>query len=150
MSVITAATRTPRRRSPRTVAAESIAVLALVGQHLAQGHPRGVIDGHVSKLPPGPRHAVAAIAGDPVAGPPDASELFDIQVHQLAGARPFIAPRGRRQLQHVQPAPSAPAHDAGHGRPTDPDQARDLGTDPTLTPQDLDAQHRRRGGLWGR
>jgi hypothetical protein len=100
----------------------------------------------MAKLPAGAVHGVPPIPGDPMPGADNAAELLGVQVQQLARLSPFIAPRGRRQLQHVQPGPPTAPHDAGHRRPAHRHLRGDLPTGPPLLPQDPDAQHQRRRG----
>ncbi len=119
---------------------------AFIGQDLAEGHARGIVDGHMAELPAGPLHGVPAIAGEPVPRTDDPPQLLRVQVQQLAGMGPLVAPRGRRQLQHVQARPATAPHDARDRRPTHGHLRGNLATrPPLLVPQDLDAQDHRRG-----
>src|SRR5690625_3081194 len=63
-------------------------VFALVFQQFAVGQPRVVVDGGVDVPVPGPTLAVALALGSAEEFVPaavgDASELFDIHVHQIA------------------------------------------------------------------
>ena len=75
----------------------------LVVEDLGVGQARGIVDGDVHELPARPAAAgargvgeragvVLFAAGDALAGAAlDASELLDIDVHQLAGAVAFVA-----------------------------------------------------------
>jgi hypothetical protein len=59
---------------------------------------------------------VAALAGDAVPGAPlDATELFDVDVNELAGDRALIA-LGRLEPEPVKPAHPDPGQDPRHGR----------------------------------
>jgi hypothetical protein len=117
----------------------------LIGQDLAEGYARGVVNGHMAKLPTGASNRVTAITADPMPGPDDSPELFDVQVQQLAGHRPLVPARQRGYLQQMQPRPAAAAHDPRHGRTTDPHRPGDLRAGTVLLTQDLDAQGDRGG-----
>src|SRR3954449_618722 len=77
--------------------------LALVVEDLDVGQARAVVDADVHELPADPAAARRAVAVDAMPGPPDAPELLDVDVDQLAGQRTLVAVRrlgrfDRRQL----------------------------------------------------
>ncbi len=93
--------------------------LALVGQDLADGQTREIVDRHVRKLPSGAVHGVTPIAGHAMTGAHNPPEFLGIQMQQLARRGPLVAARRRRQLQHVQARPAAAADDPGNCRAAD-------------------------------
>ncbi|MDX6602769.1 MAG: hypothetical protein QOF13_1971 [Solirubrobacterales bacterium] len=73
---------------------------ALVGKNLGVGQARMVVDGDMNELPPDKAHRLAvamgaqlppAVAGHPVAGLEDATQLLDVDVDQLARLLSLIA-----------------------------------------------------------
>lgn len=64
---------------------------ALVLEHLDIGESGGVVDAYVHALPADPAAASPEVSDDQVAGAPDASELLDVDVEQLAGMTPLVA-----------------------------------------------------------
>ena len=76
----------------------------LVRQDLDVGEPGGVVDRDVDELPACTLRALAAIAGDPMADAPEAGELLDIEVDQLAGACAVVTPRRLARFECGQPA----------------------------------------------
>ena len=79
-------------------------VLAFVGMNLHEACPRVIVDGDMRERPSGTIDRVASIAGDPMAGPHDTTELLGIDVQELARTRMFVANDGRpsitRRLSH--------------------------------------------------
>ena len=61
------------------------ALLALVGQDLGEGDARGVVQADVDELPADAVVLAGALTGDAVADLLEPSELFDVEVEQLAG-----------------------------------------------------------------
>lgn len=86
----------------------------------AAGDARGVIDGDVDELPAGAfRAPQLAIAGGAIAWYPEAAELLDIQMQQVAGVGMFVALHRGRRLEFAQAVQSAPAQDASEGAVAD-------------------------------
>ena len=110
--------------------------LALVGQDLGEGDARGVVQAKTSdELRADAAVLAGARTGGAVADLLEPSELFDVEVEQLAGVGALVAPdrRGRRQvLGPAQPAPSQAAADRGR---RDADLPGDLVTGPALPAQ---------------
>ena len=85
------------------------ALLLLVGQDLAEGDARGVVDADVDELP-ADAAALAlagAIAGDAMADALEAAELLDVDVDQLAGMLALVAAHrlgGSRSLIRLRPS----------------------------------------------
>ena len=67
----------------------------LIGQHLDIGRATVVIDRDVRILPADASDARPPIAMNPVTDAGDARERFDIEMHQVARMRPFVAGDGR-------------------------------------------------------
>ena len=99
----------PAARKPRDRALEKgrRGRSRLVGQHLDIGRATVVVDRHVGILPPDASDAGPLIAMDPMTDAGDARERFDIEVHQVARMRPFVAGDGigrRETRQAISPA----------------------------------------------
>jgi FtsZ-binding cell division protein ZapB len=93
-------------------------LLSLVGQDLGVGQPRGIIDGHVQRLPAGAALAALAgpVAGDAVADAVDAPELLRVEVEQLARFVARVADDGRLGIEGSEPAQAEPAQHEAHRR----------------------------------
>jgi hypothetical protein len=59
-------------------------VRSLVGVQLDLGDPGVIVDGDVGVLPADPVAALRSVAQDALSDLPEAAELLDVQVHQLA------------------------------------------------------------------
>lgn len=101
----------PGQRPPEKGAG---ALLALVGQHLGVGHPRGAVDGDVHALPAAAPALTLARAGDPVPGARDAPQLLDVDVHQLARARGLEAVGGLGRIEPSQAPQAGAGANAAH------------------------------------
>ena len=64
---------------------------SLAGEHLAVGNARVVIDGDVDVVPTRAWAALNAVLADALAHVPEAPQLLDIDVQQLARPLPFVA-----------------------------------------------------------
>src|SRR5690606_24103338 len=73
--------------------------LAFIGQDLAEGDARMIVDGDVDELPADASAIglAGAITGDAVTDPLKSSELLDIDMDHLAGTIAFVAADGDRQ-----------------------------------------------------
>src|SRR5215471_3230828 len=113
------------------------AVGFLVGQDLAEGEARGIVDADMDILPTDAA-AVAlagAIAGDAVADAVEAAELFDIDVEQFAEPLTLVAADGFGRFecpQLVEPEALQDPADAGR---RDAQFGSDLLAGPALAPQ---------------
>lgn len=103
------------------------AVLALVGQHLDVGEPRGIVDGDVQVLSAGALDTIAAVACDAVAGPGDTAELLDIDMNELSGPLALITDDGRFRIEGGQPSETEAAQDGSDGRARQAEAAGDCG-----------------------
>ncbi|MGP5741743.1 hypothetical protein [Pseudomonas aeruginosa] len=74
----------------------------LIRMQTGEGQPGCIIDGHVDELPAGPIGTLLPVAGDPMPGFPEAAELLDVQVQEIAGLGVLIA-HHRSRLQFSQP-----------------------------------------------
>src|SRR3954469_11313320 len=79
------------------------ALLFLVRADLREGHPGGVVDADVDELPSdAPAFALTgSIAGDAMADPVEAPELFDIDVDQFAGMLALVATNRRGRVNRL-------------------------------------------------
>lgn len=93
------------------------AFLLLVGQDLAEGDARGVVNADMDELPAGAaRLALLWIAGDAVPDLAEATELLDVDVDHLAGVLALVAPDRFGRLDVLQPRqPGALQHPADSG-----------------------------------
>src|SRR4051794_18972248 len=68
-----------------------------------EGHPGGVVDADVDELPSdAPALALPrSVAGDAMADPVEAAELFDIDVDQFAGMLALVAAHRRRGFERL-------------------------------------------------
>ena len=115
-------------------------VAGLVGMDLDEAHAGVVIDADVDVVPAGPGRALAAVAGDAVAGLIETRELLDVQVQQLTGVLPLVTADGRGRFEGIEPVKPCPAQDAADGGGGHPHGPCDL--DPRLP---LEAQRRNAG-----
>ena len=74
----------------------------LIRQDFDVGRPTVVIDGDVRVFPADAPNASAAIAMDPMPDARDAGERFDIEMHQVARSRPFVAHDRRRRVSRAR------------------------------------------------
>jgi len=85
-----------------------------------------VFPAHPAELGAAAVALASAIAGDAVAGPLEAAELFDVEMDQLAGVVALVATHRRSGVQIAQAAePGTPQDPAYRGR-RDADIAGDL------------------------
>ena len=70
-----------------------------VGHDFGVGDAGGVIDGHMDELPACARDMIAFVAGDAVAGTDNATELFNVDMQQVAGMFALVANGWRRRVQ---------------------------------------------------
>ena len=91
----------------------------LIGQDFDVGGPTVVIDRDVRVLPADAFDARPAVAMNPVADAGNAAERFDIEMHQIARMRPFVARDGRRRCEPCEPIESGSRQDGGDGRARD-------------------------------
>ena len=101
-------------------------VLTFIGHDAGEGDTGSIVDSDMDVFPACAADFVAAVAGDAVAGPLDASELFDIEVEELTGCRSLVAVHGRRRLQQRKAVESVVAQDPRDRRLGEPALARDL------------------------
>src|SRR5690606_13646340 len=92
--------------------------LAFIGQDLAEGDARMIVDGDVDELPADASAIglAGAITGDAVTDPLKSSELLDIDMDHLAGTIAFVAPDGLGRFegpQTRQPRPFQHPADGG-------------------------------------
>ena len=120
-------------------------VAALIGQELGIGDAGVIVDSHMEKLPANAPRAVlpAPAAGNAVPEPPNAAELLHIQVQQIAGAGPFVAPHRRRRCEPVQAIQAELALHPHHGGERELQVPSDVETGAVFAPQacDLAARH---------
>ena len=97
-----------------------------------------VVDADKEVFPAGAGAGMAAVPGDAVAGPAEAPEFLDVEVQQVARARVFVAPDGRRGEGAEAGQPLAAEYPTdGSGR--HPDGGGDLCAGPAPSAQRCDA-----------
>src|SRR5271155_6002593 len=74
-------------------------IALLIGQDLNIGKARTVVNCDVHIFPADTPSGVAAIAGNAMARPCDASQFLDVQVDQLAGPAPLVSLHRLRRVQ---------------------------------------------------
>jgi len=101
----------------------------LIREHFDMGDAAVIIDRDIHVLVAGALDRLSAIPMNAVAGPKNARQGLDIEMHQLARARPLVAMDGRRGLHRRQTVEAGAAKNAGHGRPRllEPDRNRPAG-----------------------
>ena len=72
---------------------------AFVGRDLGEADAGVVVDADVHVVPAGPGRALAAVPGDAVAGLVETREFLDVQVEQLTGMLPLLAPDRRSRFE---------------------------------------------------
>src|SRR5215212_6483206 len=95
------------------------ALLFLVREDLREGHPGGVVDADVDELPSDASAfaLTGSIAGDAMADPVEAPELFDIDVDQFAGVFALVAANRRGGFERLDAGEAeAPEDAADRGR----------------------------------
>src|SRR5215212_9079800 len=99
------------------------ALLFLVRADLREGHPGGIVDADVDELPSdAPALALTgSVAGDAMADPVEAAELFDIDVDQFAGMLTLVAANRRGGFERLDAGEAeAPEDAADRGRQARP------------------------------
>ncbi len=102
-------------------------VLALVGHDLSESQPGSVVDANMDELPSGPAHLIAPVPGHAVTGAHDFSQLFDIEVEELAGELALVTHHRRSRFQVAEPGQAMATQEARDGRAGEAALARDLG-----------------------
>jgi len=115
----------------------------LIGQDFGVRHARAVVDADMDEFPADAARLAATIAGDAMADVPDAPEFLDVDMQQLAGARPLVADDGRARGEGGQPGQAELDQGAGHSGGTHRDDLGDLGPGPAELPQPLDLDDHR-------
>src|ERR1019366_3631122 len=111
-----------------------------VGQDFRVSHAGMVVDRQMQIFPADPA-AVAlalAIAGDAMADLLETTELFDVDVDDLAGMLALVAAHRLGRFQCREPVEAAPPQDAAHGRGRDADLYGNLLGGVALPAQSLD------------
>ena len=112
----------------------------LVRIDLGEADAGVVVDADVHVVPASPGRALAAVPGDAVAGLLEAREFLDVEVEQLTGVLPLVAPDRRGRREGVEPVKPCPPQDPTDGGGRHPHGPRNL--DPRLA---LEAQRRDAG-----
>jgi hypothetical protein len=81
------------------------------------------------------------IARDAMADAANPAAFLDVQVHQVPGALPLVAPHGNGRLEGAQPAQPLALEQAGDRGPADAQGVGNLGPGPALAAQALDLAH---------
>jgi hypothetical protein len=127
-----------RRNHARARQKKRTHVTACISQDLNVGQAGGIIDGHVDELPADAADLMTPVAGDAMADPPDAPELLDVEVDELAGLRVLVAHHRGGRLERPQPGEPLLPQIAGDGRGTHGQGVGDLGARPPLPSQPID------------
>src|SRR5258705_3934556 len=72
---------------------------SLVAQHFHVGNTRSVVDGNMNELPARAATLVAAVSMHTVPRTRKANELLHVQVQQVPGPLPLVAPNRKRQIE---------------------------------------------------
>ncbi len=92
-------------------------------------------------------YAAAPVAGDAVADPADAAELFDVEMHEFARALALVPHDGRPGVEGGQARQAEPLNDARDRAAPELQTGGDLDGRPALPAQPLDLAHQLgRGG----
>jgi len=110
-------------------------VLSFVGQDFDIGQARPIVDADVDEFPASPLGSDAAIAMDAMSDANDAPELLDVQMEEVAGPAPFIAPWRLLGLEKLQPVQTSPLQNSSDGRAGHLQTTRDLRTGLSAAPQ---------------
>ena len=121
-------------------------VARLVRIDTGEGDAAMVVDGDVDVLPASSRDRVATVAGNPMRGPNDASQLLDVQMQQVAGRVVLVALDDRRWLQMADAVELQTPEDAAHRGAAQARVLRDPIAGPALPAQGLDALDLLAGG----
>src|SRR3954462_6923990 len=125
------------------------ALLLLVRADLREGDPGGVVDADVDELPSdAPALALTgSVAGDAMADPVEAAELFDIDVDQFAGMLTLVAAHRRGGFERLDAVEAEAPEDAADRSRRDADGSGDVLARPALAAQGFDGRDRgcRRG-----
>ena len=98
----------------------------LVAIHAGEADAGVVVDRHVQVLPAGfALRPTAAIAGDAMTGLEDASQLLDVDVHELAGRRALVADDLLARRRFHEPRTTMTAKYRVHGRGGEPERPAD-------------------------
>jgi hypothetical protein len=115
-----------------------------VGQYFRVSDAGVVVDGQVQVLPTDPAALDLAIAGDAVADLLETTQLFDIDMDDLAGVLPLIAAHRFGWLQCRELVDAEPSQDAADGRRRHVDLDRNLLARVALAAQSLNDRACRR------
>src|SRR5215213_1720918 len=120
------------------------ALLFLVRKDLREGHAGGVVDADVDELPSdAPALALPrSVAGDAMADPVEAAELFDIDVDQFAGMLTLVAANRRRGFERLDAVEAKAPEDAADRGRRDADRGCDVLARPALAAQGFDGRDR--------
>jgi hypothetical protein len=88
----------------------------LARQNLGIGQARVIVDADMHELPADAALARARIAVDAMAGGREAPQALRVDVHEVAGPRPFITPNDRRGAERGQAREAELAQRAGDRR----------------------------------
>jgi hypothetical protein len=128
------------------------AALLLVRHDLREGDAGVIVDADVHVFPADAAliTLASAVAGDAVSDLIELTELFDVDVDQLAGMLALIAPHRLGGLERGEPIEPEPPQDAAYGSGRDRELASDLGPSVALSAQNLDGIACGLGSLAGR
>ena len=87
--------------------------VGFIREDLGKGEAGSIVNGDMDILVTGAADFIAAVSGDAVAGPDDASQLLDIHVEELAGMLALIAHDGLGRLQGGQAGEAVTCQQAG-------------------------------------
>jgi len=113
----------------------------LVRKDLREGNAGVVVDGDMHVLPAGAMDAAATVAGDATTYGLETSDLFDVEVKQIAGGSMLVAQDGSGRFQIANATEVESAQDAADGGTTQPGGQSDAQSGPALAAQSLDQVH---------
>jgi hypothetical protein len=100
---------------------------SFIGKYLGVGETRGVVDGHVNKLPSDATDSGRAVSVYAMTDAANAAEFFDIHVDELAGLVPLVPTSGLLGFEALEPREAVTAQDTSDRGRTEAHAGGDLG-----------------------
>jgi hypothetical protein len=100
---------------------------SFIGEYLGVGEARSVIDSDMNELPADAADFLRAVAMDAMTDTPDAAQLLDVHVDELAGLVPLVSANGFFGLQALESRQAMAGQDASDCGRTKAHAGSDLG-----------------------